>query len=61
MYEFWYDYIKPRYQYKAKMCYTDTESLVTHIKTEDFYENIANDVEKRFDASNYDDNRLLPL
>ena len=61
MYEFWYDYIKPRYQYKAKMCYTDTESLVIHIKTEDFYENIANDVEKKFDTSNYDDNRLLPV
>ena len=61
MYEFWYDYIKPKYQYKAKMCYTDTESLVIHIKTEDFYENIANDVEKRFDASIYDDNRLLPV
>ena len=61
MYEFWYDYIKPKYQYKAKMCYTDTESLVIHIKTEDFYENIANDVEKKFDTSNYEDNRLLPV
>ena len=61
MYEFWYDYIKPKYCYKAKMCYTDTESLVIHIKTEDFYENIANDVEKKFDTSNYDDNRLLPV
>ena len=61
MYEFWYDYIKPKYRYKAKMCYTDTESLVIHIKTEDFYENIANDVEKKFDTSNYDDNRLLPV
>ena len=61
MYEFWYDYIKPKYQYKAKMCYTNTESLVIHIKTEDFYKSIANDIEKRFDASNYDDNRLLPV
>ena len=61
MYEFWYDYIKPKYQYKAKMCYTDTESLVIHIKTEDFYKSIANDIEKRFDASSYDDNRLLPV
>ena len=61
MYEFWNDYIIPKYQYKAKMCYTDTESLVIHIKTEDFYKSIANDIEKRFDASNYDDNRLLPV
>ena len=61
MYEFWYDYIKPKYQYKAKMCYTNTESLVIHIKTEDFYKSIANDIEKRFDASNSDDNRLLPV
>ena len=38
----------------------DTGSLIINIKTEDFYENIANDVEKRFDASNYDVNRPLP-
>ena len=42
MYEFWYDYIKPKYQDKAKLCYMDTDSLVIHIKTEDFYEDIVN-------------------
>ena len=36
MYEFWYNYIKPMYCDKAKLCYTDTDSLVMHIKTEDF-------------------------
>ena len=46
MYEFWYDYIKPKYQYKAKLCYTDTDSFVIHIKTGDFYEDIANNVDK---------------
>ena len=61
MYEFWYDYIKPKYQYKAKLCYTDPDSFVIHIKTENFYEDIANDVEKRFDTSNYDDNIPLPI
>ena len=63
MYEFWYDYIKPKYQDRAKLCYMDTDSFVIHIKTEDFYEDIANDVEKWFDTSNYDedDNRPLPL
>ena len=60
MYEFWYDYIKPKYQDKAKLCYMDTDSFVIHIKTEDFYEDIANDVEEWFDTSNYDDNGPLP-
>ena len=43
MYEFWYDYIKPKYQDNAKLCFTDTDSFITQIKTEDFYEDIAND------------------
>ena len=38
----------------------DTDSFIMHIKTKDFYENIANDVEKRFDTSNYEVNRPLP-
>ena len=46
MYEFWYDYIKPKYKDKAKLCYMDTDSFVIHIGTEDFYEDIADDVEK---------------
>ena len=50
MYEFWYDYIKPKCQDKAKLCYMDTNSFIIYIKTEDFYKNIANDVEKRFDT-----------
>ena len=63
MYEFWYDYIEPKYQDRAKLCYMDTDSFVMHIKTEDFHEDIADDVEKQFDTSNYtkDDNRLLPV
>ena len=46
MYEFWYDYIKPKYQDRAKLCYMNTGSFVIHLKTEDFYEDIADDVEK---------------
>ena len=46
MYEFWYDYIKPKCKDKAKLCYMDTDSFVIHIETEDFYEYIADDVEK---------------
>ena len=38
----------------------DTDSYIIHIKTEDVYEDIVNDVEKRFDISNYEANRTLP-
>ena len=58
--EFWYDYIKPKYQNSARLCYMDTDSLIINIKTEDFYKEIANDVEKRFDTSNYQVNWQLP-
>ena len=52
MYEFWYDYIKPKYQDNAKLFYMYTDSFMIHIKSEDFYEDITNDVEKWFDTSN---------
>ena len=42
-YEFWYDYIKPKYGDKARLCYMDTDSFVIFIKTEDFYIDIAGD------------------
>ena len=51
MYEFQYDYIKPNYQDRAKLCYMDTDSLVIHIKTEDFHKDIANDVDNWFDTT----------
>ena len=60
MYEFWYDYMKAKYNDNIKLCYMDTNSFVMNIKTEDFYKDIANDVEKRFDTSNYEVNRPLP-
>ena len=59
MYEFWYDYIKPKYQNNTKLCYMDTDSFIIHIKTEYVYENITNNVEKRFDTSNCEVNRPL--
>ena len=49
MYEFWYDYIKPKCQDNAKLCYMDTDSFVIHIRTEDFYEDVANNVKIWFD------------
>ena len=50
MYEFWYDYMKPKYSDNVKLCFMDTDSFLMHIKTADFYKDIANDVEKRFDT-----------
>ena len=41
MYEFWYDYIKAKYQNNSKLCYMDTDSSIINIKTEDFYKDIA--------------------
>ena len=60
IYEFWYDYMKPKYNDNVKLCYMDTDSFIMNIKTNDFYKDIANDVEKRFDTSNYEVNRPLP-
>ena len=45
---------------KVKLCYMDTDSFIMNIKTNYFYEDIANDVENRFDTSNYEVNRPLP-
>ena len=61
MYEFWYDYMKPKYDNNVKLCYMDMDSFIMNIKTNYFYEDIANDVENRFDTSNYEVNRLLPM
>ena len=61
MYEFWYDYMKPKYGSNVKLYYMDTDSFIINIKTLDFYKDIANDVEKRFDTSNYEVDRLLSI
>ena len=60
MYEFWYDYLKPKYGDNAKLCYMDTDSFIVHVKTDDIYNDIAEDVEKRFDTSNFEIDRPLP-
>ena len=59
MWEFFYDYHKTKYRDEAKLCYTDTDSFILHIKTKDFYEDINNDVEEWFDTSNYKIDRPL--
>ena len=52
--------MKPKYGNDVKLCYMDTDCFVMNIKTEDFYKDIANDVHKRFDTSNYEVDRPLP-
>ena len=60
MHEFWYDYVKPKYEENAKLCYMDTDSFIVHVKTDDIYKDIVEDAETRFGTSNYELNRLLP-
>ena len=61
MYEFWYDYLKPKYQDNIKLCYMDTDSFIIQIETDDFFKDISNDVDKWFDTSKYDKNDNRPL
>ena len=63
MYEFHYDYVRPKYGSKVNICYMDTDSFFYEIQTEYFYRDIVRDVKKRFDTSGYskDDNRPLPI
>ena len=53
MYEFYYDYLKQKYGNKVKLCYMDTDSFIVHIQTEDFYEDISNELNGWFDTSKY--------
>ena len=53
MYDFHYNYIKPKYNERALLLMTDTDSLCYEIETEDFYKDIAGDVESKFDTSAY--------
>ena len=63
MYEFHYDYMRPKYGSKANLCYIYTDSFVYEIGTEDLYRSIAKDVKKRFDTGGYskDENRPQPI
>ena len=69
MYEFNYDHMIPKYAQSAseahhdklKLCYMDMDSLIYSIETKDFYKDIANDIESRFDTSGYPNDGLRPL
>ena len=57
---FWYDKIKPKYHEKGKPCYMDTSSAIVHIKRDDVYKDIAEDIQTKFDTSNQELDRPLP-
>ena len=61
MYKFHYDYMKPKYGENLKLRYMDTDSLVYHIKTKDFYADISSMVKLSFDTSGYDKKDARPL
>ena len=61
MYDYWYNEMKPKYKGKVRLCYMDTDSFIMHIKTEDFYKDIADNVERMYDTSNYTVERPLPM
>ena len=57
MYDLWYDYVKPKYGEKAKLCHMDTDSFIVYIKIEVIYADVTKDVETRetrFDSSKYE-------
>src|SRR5678815_1880472 len=58
MYNFHYNYIKSKYGDRAKLLFTDTDSLAYEIKTDDFYADIARDIRSRFDTSDYPKDHL---
>ena len=68
MYEFWYDYVKPKYGEKqngeiwwnTKLCYVDTGSFIVHVKTEDVHKDIEESIETRFDTANFELCRPFP-
>ena len=59
MYKIWYDYVKPQYGEKAKLCYIDTDRFLVYIKAENIYVDISKDVDVRFDTSIYEIERPL--
>ena len=63
MYDIWYDYLKPKYDNNIGLSHIDTDSFIFHVETEDFYKDISNDVDNRFDTSAYskDLNMSLPI
>ena len=59
-FEFWYDYAKAKFDENSKLCYKDTDIFIVKVKTVDIYKDITEDVETRFDTSNFEIDRPLP-
>ena len=53
MQEFWYDYVKAKYDENAKLCHMDTDSFIVYVKIKDTYKEIEEDVNTRSDSSNF--------
>ena len=60
MHEFWYDNVKQKYGENVNLCYMDTDNFVVHVKTDDIYKNIGENIKTRFDTSNFELDRPLP-
>ena len=59
MYEFCHNYVKAKYCENVKMCYMDTDSFIVYVRTDGIYKDVAEDVETRFDTSNFKIDRPL--
>ena len=59
MYDYWYNYVKPKYGKKAKLYYTNTGSFIVHLASEEIEADLVQDVKKNFDTSNYEVKRQL--
>ena len=53
--------MKPKYNDNVRLCYMDMDSFIMNIKTNDFYKDISDAVECKFDTSNYEAKRPLPI
>ena len=60
VYQYQYNYVKSKYGGNARLCYTDSESFIVHVKSEDVHADLGGDGDTRFDESNYEFQRLLP-
>ena len=60
MYDFWNDYVKPKFDENTKLFYMDTDTFIVHVKTDHIYKDIAEDVETKFDALYFELGRPLP-
>ena len=60
IYEFWHDYVTPKYVENVKLCYMGTESFIVHVKTADIDKDIPEYVETGFVTSNFELDRPLP-